>query len=337
MAEVRATFIMDSGPFLDIIPTLLNYLDLKSMVCLAQTCRFWKERIYNDLKLWPKVVELPYIGRIDCNYIGHEDPETVIKMKLWSMVLPPEDPEALQNVLSNMALSEQSVRRFQFAKKVLFKNFIHTDESLRLTAFLFPLIEEISFEGNLLTIAGVRHIATSCRKLKHIEFYNCDNLEMSNVLRLFNTEKHRQHLERIFVRNNDSSWKDFTLANDTDAPFMVLCQRCRLYFNELKNEKEMMCLYHPGTYAGYGHSCSSFSCCGSNTPSYASTLGCQYTYHDKYDNSQSPYSRRVHELHNGHPEYMLQKYRHDLFPFRFTERRRVNEYFPKLERELKDV
>jgi hypothetical protein len=109
---------MDSGPFLDIIPTLLSYLDLKSLVHLAQTCHFWKERIYTDLKLWPNVIELPYIGRMDGNCDDRHDPETVVKAKLWSMVLPPEDPKALEKVLDKMASSEESVRRFELAEKV---------------------------------------------------------------------------------------------------------------------------------------------------------------------------------------------------------------------------
>jgi hypothetical protein len=109
---------MDSGLFLDVIPTLLSYLDLKSLVHLAQTCRFWKNRIYTDLKLWPNVIELPYIGRMDGIRVGRDDPETVVKVKLWSMVLPPDDPKALEKVLGKMASSEESVRRFQLAEKV---------------------------------------------------------------------------------------------------------------------------------------------------------------------------------------------------------------------------
>jgi len=41
-----------------------------------------------------------------------------------------------------------------------------------------------------------------------------------------------------------------------------------------------MCLFHPGTYEGYGHSCSSFQCCGSNTPSYRGTPGCVWAKHE---------------------------------------------------------
>ncbi|CAF3359945.1 unnamed protein product [Rotaria sp. Silwood2] len=160
---------MDSGPFVDVIPILLSYLDFKSLVRLAQTCCFWKDRIYNDLKLWPNMIELPYIGRMDDDGFQRYDPETVVKEKLWSMVLPPDDPKALEKVLEKMASSEESVQRFQFVEK---------------------------------------------------------------------------------------------------------------------------------TYDGYGHSCSSFECCGSNTPNYHSTLGCQYTYHHKCADSSSN-SRRSHELHDG--------------------------------------
>jgi hypothetical protein len=51
-------------------------------------------------------------------------------------------------------------------------------------------------------------------------------------------------------------------------------------------------------YSGYGHSCSSYDCCGSSTPRYTSTLGCQYTYHKEDDDLYSnPYY--FNELHDG--------------------------------------
>ncbi|CAF3656155.1 unnamed protein product [Rotaria sp. Silwood1] len=326
---ISATFIMDSGPFIDIIPTILKYLDLKSLIHLAKTCYFWKERIYTDVKLWPKVIELPYIGCMN-NYVGvHNILEHVIEAKLWSMIRPPDDPKALEKVLEKMASSEQSIQRFKLAKKVLFKNFIHTNESLRLTALLFPLIEEITFEGNLLSIIGVQYIAESCRKLKHIEFYQCGNLDIGNACRLFNNEEHKKYLERIFIYNG--FWSKYTINFPTkdDLPFMELCQRCGLYYNQLKNEKEMLCLYHPGTYRGYGHSYSSYNCCGSNTPRYPSTLGCQYTYHEKCSNTLSSNQRHYYELHDGHPEYMFQKYKDVKFLLQFTERRRLDKCYEK--------
>ncbi|CAF2755172.1 unnamed protein product [Rotaria sp. Silwood2] len=160
---------MDSGPFLDIIPILLSYLDLRSLVHLAQTCHFWKERIYYDLKLWPNVIELPYIGRMRDYGSKRHNPEKIIKMKVWSMILPPENPKALEHVLEKMASSDESIRRFQLVEK---------------------------------------------------------------------------------------------------------------------------------RYEGYGHSCSSFNCCGSGTPRYPSTLGCQYTYHQKCADPSSYWSD-MYDLHDG--------------------------------------
>ncbi|CAF3101903.1 unnamed protein product [Rotaria sp. Silwood2] len=115
---------------------------------------------------------------------------------------------------------------------------------------------------------------------------------------------------------------------------MALCQRCGLYYNELINEKTMLCLYHPGTYSGYDHSCSSFDCCGSNTPRYPSTLGCQYTYHDKWFNASSSPNQRHYsfKLHDGHPEYMFQKYNDIQFLLRCTERRRLDKCYKKWNR-----
>ena len=109
---------MDSGPFLDVISTIVSYLDLKSLIHLAQTCCFWKKRIYNDLKLWPKVIELPYIGQMEGGFYGCYKPETIVKAKLWSMLLPPDDPNALENVLGKMASSNESMQRFLLVEKV---------------------------------------------------------------------------------------------------------------------------------------------------------------------------------------------------------------------------
>ncbi len=115
-------------------------------------------------------------------------------------------------------------------------------------ALLFPSIKQISFEGNLLTEIGVEYIAKFCSKLKHIEFYKCENLNIPEVLKLFNTKEHQINLERIFryVDNLTRSRNKFSIEDS--LPFMRLCQRCGLYFNQFNNDKEMLCLYHPGVF-----------------------------------------------------------------------------------------
>lgn len=55
------------------------------------------------------------------------------------------------------------------------------------------------------------------------------------------------NLERIFLYN-DHFIRDKQFPVEDDLPFMALCQRCRLYFNQLKNDQEMLCLYHPGVF-----------------------------------------------------------------------------------------
>jgi len=109
---------MDSGPFLDIIPTILQYLDLKSLVNLSRTCQFWKRRIYSDLKLWPKVIELPYIGHMDTDFPRGYKADDIINANIWSVLLPPEDPKALEKLLKKMALSIESIQRFKIVEKV---------------------------------------------------------------------------------------------------------------------------------------------------------------------------------------------------------------------------
>ena len=116
---------------------------------------------------------------------------------------------------------------------------------MRLTALLFPSIKEISFEGNFLTEVGVQYIAKSCSKLRHIEFYKCKNLNIPKTFQLFNSEEHQNNLERIFLYDDDWKYHNKFPVEDF-LPFMAFCQRCGLYFNQLKNDKEMLCLYHPG-------------------------------------------------------------------------------------------
>jgi predicted nucleic-acid-binding Zn-ribbon protein len=112
---------------------------------------------------------------------------------------------------------------------------------------LFPSIIEISFEGNLLTIDGIQHIATSCNNLKYIEFYQCNSIDIQNAIRLFNTDQHKENLERIFIHSNCSSrTNQVKFPKENDFLFMSRCGRCGLFFNKLKNEKQMLCLYHPG-------------------------------------------------------------------------------------------
>ncbi|CAF3317368.1 unnamed protein product [Rotaria socialis] len=178
---------MDSGPFLDIIPILLGHFDLLSLIRLAQACRFWKRRLYGDLKLWPNVIELPFICHMRVYDCKCHDTEKTIQVKLWSTVLPPEDPKALETILEKMTSSEESIRRFRHVEKVLFKNFIHTDVSLRSTSLLFPSIKEISFEGvHMASVKVNRSLCSMCGKVPSLSF--CVGCE-----RVFCTEHVEQH------------------------------------------------------------------------------------------------------------------------------------------------
>jgi hypothetical protein len=51
--------------------------------------------------------------------VGCTDCKTLIEIKLWSAVLPPEDPNALEKVLAKIASSQESIQRFQLVEKVL--------------------------------------------------------------------------------------------------------------------------------------------------------------------------------------------------------------------------
>ena len=97
-----------------------------------------------------------------------------------------------------------------------------------------------------LSITGIQCIATKCQKLKHVEFYQCENVNLRETFRLFDGEEHRENLERIFVYRGFWRRPIGQLPLTDDLPFMAPCEKCGLYYNQLKNQQEMLCLYHPG-------------------------------------------------------------------------------------------
>ncbi len=111
---------MDCGAFIDIVPIILSYLDLKSRIQLSKTCRFWRKQIYiTNAKLWSKeMIELPYVGSTGCNHPKIFHCTCLMENKLWSTISAPPDPNALEKVLSQMALSEESIQRFHLVEKV---------------------------------------------------------------------------------------------------------------------------------------------------------------------------------------------------------------------------
>ncbi len=72
-------------------------------------------------------------------------------------------------------------------------------------------------------------------------------MNIPKVFQLFNTEEHQINLERIFLYNRIRTHNTKFSIEDY-LPFFALCQRCGLYFNQFRNEKEMLCLYHPGVF-----------------------------------------------------------------------------------------
>lgn len=104
------------------------YSDIIELFGLQKSSQFSKNmsvletsRIYSDLKLWLKAIELPYVGHTSGLYYRITSKE-IVHPKVWSMLLPPENSKALENVLEKMALSEESIQRFQLVEKVCNKD-----------------------------------------------------------------------------------------------------------------------------------------------------------------------------------------------------------------------
>jgi len=161
--------------------------------------------------------------------------------------------------------------KYAFVEKVNFKNYRFNDASLQLIAEIFPSLTTLDLSGPYITEEGIKHLANGCRNLKSISFWKCSKLTDQS---LSHFENAKDSLERIII------FSEITGAVTKLLSFMTFCEDCNLLFNTKLNKPDS-CLFHPGTWDGYGFSCSSFSCCGSSRPNYLAARGCQKKRHVK--------------------------------------------------------
>jgi len=179
---------------------------------------------------------------------------------IYSILKPPKEPLALDNVLEAILSSKE---RFVETRSVQFKNYMFSDKAIELATQLFPSLEKLDLDGGKITIEGMK-LLQKFRKLRFLSVYCKDQRNWDPKVWL---EPLESHLERLIIRRGKFN-----------SLFMKKCTQCNFLFNPKLNSSTS-CLYHPGVYTGYGHSCSSFQCCGSNTPCYMGTPGCAYSYH----------------------------------------------------------
>jgi len=209
--------------------------------------------------------------------------QRALELKLYSTMPPPEDNLALEKLLESMMPSK---RRFVNTTTVKFKNYMFSDEAVNLATQLFPFLGRLDLDGARITNDVFRNLS-NFRNLSFLSI-NCSNIPDIE-------DKHVQpllpRLERLFVQAGRTT---------PNLALLKSCHNCKGFYNIGKNSSTS-CLYHPGEYSGYGHSCSSFSCCGSNTPSYSGTPGCQYGSH--LPMKETAKHRCVGRNENWLPEY----------------------------------
>jgi len=259
---------------------IMQLLDQKDLCRAASVCKAWNEAAY-DPSLW-KIVDLPFPGtQPDKNTWGAFRLDRSLKhaldLKLYSTMRPPEDTEALEKLLKSMIPSK---RRFDATTSVKFLNYMFSDKAIQLTAVVFPSLERLNLDGGRITYGGLEYLA-DFRNLRFLSL-NCGNVRVIEEIYIAPL---MPRLERLF-----------TMQRAVKTSFLVKCNQCYAHFNPEKNSATS-CFYHPGDYTGYGHSCSSFECCGSNTPAYPGTPGCSFGYHS------TSAVKRYYGLDNWLPEF----------------------------------
>eukprot|EP00026_Physarum_polycephalum_P017264 Phypoly_transcript_18431.p1 GENE.Phypoly_transcript_18431~~Phypoly_transcript_18431.p1 ORF type:complete len:197 (+),score=7.84 Phypoly_transcript_18431:26-592(+) len=155
---------------------------------------------------------------------------------------PPGDPLALEKLLGAMIPSKD---RFVNTTYVQFKNHLFSDESIQLTTQLFPALEKLALDGGKITKEGIIQVK-NLRKLRFL-WVNCKRQFSWDTNEWL--QPMESHLERLHIRGK------------FNPLFMKKCVQCHLFYNPKFNTNRS-CLYHPGEYSGYGHSCSSSTVAG---------------------------------------------------------------------------
>jgi hypothetical protein len=253
---------------------ILQFLSQQNICKLASVCRACKKIAYEPR--WWHTIELRYNGTPSSEELAYFTTSVNgPKIGLYSSLRPPQDSSAFKKLLLSMLPSKE---RFVDTTSVQFKNYLFTDATIAIAALLFPSLKRLDLDGGRITIEGMKHIR-HFSKLYFLSVHCKNESSWDSNEWLAPLEP---HLETLIIR-------------DLSKPlFLKRCMQCNFFYNP-KYNTNTSCLYHPMAYSGYGHSCSSYECCGSNTPCYMGTPGCTYGFHTSEGS-------RLHWPVEWHPE-----------------------------------
>lgn len=169
------------------------------------------------------------------------------------------------------------------------------DDALRSLSALLPSLEALTLFGSSATSAGLAALVRGCPRLRTLTLIHCAALSAAAVLEAGVVPAQLPDLREVLVISSRRRARRGRAGDGADEPPIVsqlaahglsACGACGAWFPS--GSRASQCLYHPGEYSGYGASCSSFSCCGSQQPGYPCSNGCKQRAHVPVEEGAEP-------------------------------------------------
>mmetsp|Transcript_74865 Transcript_74865/g.173534 ORF Transcript_74865/g.173534 Transcript_74865/m.173534 type:complete len:383 (-) Transcript_74865:162-1310(-) len=193
---------------------------------------------------------------------------------------PPPDASKLRALFARLRMAPC---RFASVRRLHLANYAMDDAALEDVAALFPALWALTLFGGDVTHSGLMKLTAGCCQLQTLIVFYCPRLTAEDVVAAACPAR-LPRLKKIFflpTREGDPVGRSSKVKEGIPTLLaqqgLSLCSKCYAWFPT--GSRERSCLHHPGTYAGYGASCSSYSCCGSMKPGYPCTPGCTYDCH----------------------------------------------------------
>ncbi|KAH3732019.1 hypothetical protein Pelo_17152 [Pelomyxa schiedti] len=214
-----------------------------------------------------EMVDLLETAAEEDDELRDKDTDRVVTFRFPSIFHHPSNNcSALQELLSGM---QRAPSRFSQVKRVFLANYAFTDNALLTFGQLFPAVKELHVDGEYITGRGLIAFSASYgRNVEVVQINSAPNIDQDSISCAL---ENMPYVKSLFFRTD---------AAEVRFSGMKQCRNCNAFFFQSRNT-ESSCLNHPGEYDGYGHSCSSWSCCGANTPMYLGTPGCKHSHHQE--------------------------------------------------------
>lgn len=209
---------------------------------------------------------------------------------------PPKSRRALQSMIERMSMSKL---HFAAVEEIHLANHEVDDMALASLATMLPSLRTLTLFGASISQKGLELVFSECRNISRVFLFCCavDTMGVlsAGVARL-------ESLEKVFIVDTHPGKQQ---SNDVRPPRGVsvevlekhglsACSECGCWFPLGSSAKT--CLVHPGTYKGYGASCSSYDCCSSAEPGYPSSPGCVWETHKAATSADNYIDRPLRRL-----------------------------------------